>query len=49
MLLGDFNIDLLKLPSSPLLNLLEGFGLKQVFSESTHRTGKCILLKDTTR
>lgn len=42
ILLGDFNVDLLKLPSSPLLSLMEGFGLKQVVSEPTHRTGSCL-------
>ena len=42
LLLGDPNIDLLKLPSSPLISMMEDFGLKQVVSEPTHRTGSCL-------
>lgn len=42
ILLGDFNIDILKLPISPLQRLLKGFGFKQIVTEPTHRSGSCL-------
>ena len=42
ILLGDFNVDLLKFSNSPLSRLTEGFSFKQVVTEATHRFGSCL-------
>ena len=42
ILLGDFNVDLLKSSNSPLSRLTEGLSFKQVVTEATHRLGSCL-------